>query len=95
MYVYTILDKATIVDVRSLGYYYIVDQILVKGLHTASDECMNYTTALMDKLEQFKTEHAGNDAITDDVAAKAYVEQFALETFQRGDDAIHSDNASR
>lgn len=50
---------------------------------------------MMDKLEQFKTEHAGNDAITDDIAAKAYVEQFALETFQRGDDAIHSNNASR
>ncbi|KAL1303712.1 hypothetical protein AAFC00_007064 [Neodothiora populina] len=76
-------------------YYYIVDQILAKGLHTASDECMNYTTTLMDKLEQFKTEQAGNDAITDDVAAKAYVEQFALETFQRGDTAIHTNNASR
>lgn len=77
------------------GYYYIVDQILAKGLHTADDECMTYTTTLMDKLEQVKADQAGNDAITDDVAAKAYIEQFALETFQRGDDAIHSNKASK
>lgn len=75
--------------------YYVVNQILAKGLHTADDECMTYTTTLMDKLETVKTEDAGNDAITDDVAAKAYVEQFALETFQRGDDQIHSNQASR
>lgn len=47
----------------------------------------------MDKLERVKAE--GNDAIVDDVAAKAYVEQFALETFQRADDAIHSNKAAR
>lgn len=56
---------------------------------------MNYTTTLMDKLERVKTEQAGNDAITDDIAAKAYIEQFALETFQRADDAIHTDKATR
>lgn len=75
--------------------YYIIDQILSKGLHSADDECMQYTTALMDKLEQTKTEQAGNDAIVDDIAAKAYIEQFALDTFQRADDAIHSNKASR
>jgi len=47
----------------------------------------------MDKLETVKAE--GNDAIVDDVAAKAYVEQFALETFQRADDAIHKNKAAR
>ncbi|THY23494.1 DUF605-domain-containing protein [Aureobasidium pullulans] len=75
--------------------YYIIDQILSKGLHSADDECMQYTTTLMDKLEQTKTEQAGNDAIVDDIAAKAYIEQFALDTFQRGDDAIHTNKASR
>jgi len=49
----------------------------------------------MDKLEEAKSQDPPNDAIIDDVAAKAYVEQFALETFQRGDDAIHTDKASR
>lgn len=75
--------------------YYIIDQILSKGLHSADDECMQYTTTLMDKLEQTKTEQAGNDAIVDDIAAKAYIEQFALDTFQRADDAIHDNKASR
>lgn len=56
---------------------------------------MQYTTALMDRLEQTKTEQAGEDAITDDIAAKAYMEQFALDTFQRADDAIHNNKASR
>lgn len=30
-----------------------------------------------------KTDHADNDAILDDVAGQAYVEQFAQETFDR------------
>ena len=70
-----------------------MNQILTKGLHSADEECKNYTVELMDKLETVKAE--GNDAIVDDVAAKAYVEQFALETFQRADDAIHTNKAAR
>ncbi|KAK7725973.1 hypothetical protein SLS57_003562 [Botryosphaeria dothidea] len=67
--------------------YYIVNQIIAKGLHTADEECMQYTTTLMDKLEQTKAQNPDDDAILDDVAAKVYVEQFALETFQRADNA--------
>ncbi|KKY23629.1 putative short-chain dehydrogenase reductase sdr [Diplodia seriata] len=74
--------------------YFIVNQIIAKGLHTADEECMQYTTTLMDKLEQTKTQHADNDAILDDVAAKVYVEQFALETFQRADNAVRANKAS-
>ncbi|KAH7025394.1 Vta1 like-domain-containing protein [Macrophomina phaseolina] len=74
--------------------YYIVNQIIAKGLHTADEECMQYTTALMDKLEQTKAQNPDNDAIHDDVAAKAYVEQFALDTFQRADNAVRANKAS-
>ncbi|KAI0020794.1 Vta1 like-domain-containing protein [Xylariomycetidae sp. FL0641] len=63
--------------------YWVVNQILAKQLHNTDQECLQYTTTLMDKLEQAKTEHAGNDAIHDDVAGQAYVEQFAQETFER------------
>lgn len=56
---------------------------------------MEFTTELMDRLEETKNEQSDNDAITDDVAAKAYIEDFALETFRRGDDAIHSNRATR
>jgi len=49
----------------------------------------------MDKLEKFKQENAGNDAIHDDVAAQAYVEQFATETFQRADTPMRARKATR
>ena len=77
-----------------IGDYHIVNQILSKGLHTADDESMAYTTALMDKLEQIKAQHPKNDAILDDMAAKAYVEQFALKTFDRADNAVRANKAS-
>ena len=78
----------------SAGEYYMVNQIIAKGLHTTDEDCMGYTTTLMDKLEQTKTQHSDNDAILDDVAARAYVEQFALETFQRADNAVRANKVS-
>ncbi|KAK8113541.1 hypothetical protein PG984_014067 [Apiospora sp. TS-2023a] len=63
--------------------YWVVNQILAKQLHSTDDDCLQFTMTLMDKLEQTKAEQAGNDAILDDVAGKAYVEQFAQETLER------------
>lgn len=67
--------------------YFILQQLLGKNLHTTDDEAANYAVQLMDKLEQTKANNASNDAIIDDVAAKAYIENFALETFSRADNA--------
>lgn len=67
--------------------YYVLQQLLSKNLHSTDDESANYAVQLMDKLEQTKSENAANDAIVDDVAAKAYIENFALETFSRADNA--------
>ncbi|KAI0397423.1 Vta1 like-domain-containing protein [Xylariaceae sp. FL0594] len=64
-------------------YYWAVQQILKSQLHTADEECLQFTTNIMDKLEELKTSHADNDAIHDDVTGQAYVEQFAQETFDR------------
>ncbi|KAK4550388.1 hypothetical protein LTR36_003355 [Oleoguttula mirabilis] len=75
--------------------YYILQQILSKHLHTADAECQTYAITLMDKLEQTKTENPTNDAITDDVAAKAYIENFAFETFDRGDEAQRTGKVTR
>ncbi|TVY31845.1 Vacuolar protein sorting-associated protein [Lachnellula occidentalis] len=75
--------------------YWIVNQILAKGLHNGDGETLEYTTTLMDKLEQIKADNAGNDAIIDDVAGQAYVEQFALETFQRADRAVQADKVTK
>ncbi|KAL8852896.1 MAG: hypothetical protein Q9221_002272 [Calogaya cf. arnoldii] len=75
--------------------YWIVNQLISKGLHNVDDECTRYTTDLMDKLERIKTEYGNDDTIVDDVAAQVYVEQFALETFQRAENAMRANKVSR
>ncbi|KAL8671664.1 MAG: hypothetical protein Q9168_003844 [Polycauliona sp. 1 TL-2023] len=75
--------------------YWIVNQLISKGLHNVDDECTRYTTDLMDKLERIKTEHGNDDTIMDDVAAQVYVEQFALETFHRAENAMRANKVSR
>lgn len=75
--------------------YYILQQILSKNLHTGDEECSNYAVSLMDKLEAYKQEHAAEDAVTDDIAAKAYVENFALETFNRADQAQRQNKVTK
>jgi vacuolar protein sorting-associated protein VTA1 len=78
----------------NLGEYHAVNLILNKGLHTESDESMSFTTALMDKLEKFKLDNATNDAVHDDVAAQAYVEQFALDTLSRAENAMKANKVT-
>jgi vacuolar protein sorting-associated protein VTA1 len=48
----------------------------------------------MDKLEQTKNELASEDAITDEITAQAYCEQFAMETFRRADNAVRANKAT-
>ena len=76
------------------GEYFIVQQILTKGLHNADQECKGYTSNLMDKLEQIKAENSSEDAILDDIVAHAYCEQFALDIFQKADNAVRANKAS-
>ncbi|KAF7503407.1 hypothetical protein GJ744_003890 [Endocarpon pusillum] len=75
--------------------YWIVNQILAKKLEKTDQDCFIYTTHLMDKLEQFKADNQEDDAAVDDLARRAYVEEFALETFQRADNALRANKASR
>ncbi|KAF3001263.1 hypothetical protein E8E13_003698 [Curvularia kusanoi] len=65
--------------------FHIVQKIIGAGLHSADAECTAYTTNLMEKLEQTKADMPGEDALLDDVAASAYCEQFALQTFGKGE----------
>lgn len=62
-----------------------MQKIIGAGLHSADAACTAYTTDLMEKLEQTKADMPGEDALLDDVAASAYCEQFALQTFGKGD----------
>lgn len=79
---------------HSAGEYYILQQILSKELHRVDKEAEAYAISLMTKLEDIKAQHAEDDTITDDLAAQAYIEQFATETFQRAENAVAANNAS-
>ncbi|KAF2482513.1 Vta1 like-domain-containing protein [Neohortaea acidophila] len=75
--------------------YHILQQILGKQLHAGDDASSNYAVQLMDKLEATKADNASNDAIVDDVAAKAYIENFALETFNRADESQRANKVTK
>lgn len=68
---------------------------MAKGLHTADDDCYAYTKSLLERLETTKTEHATEDAIVDNDAAQAYVEQFAQQTFDRAERTLRADKVTR
>ncbi|KAF3933987.1 hypothetical protein ABW19_dt0209215 [Dactylella cylindrospora] len=67
-------------------YVYVVQQALSKGL-TKSAEGMAYTAHVMDTLEQRKIDLADNEAVTDDLVGKVYVEQFANKIFTNAENA--------
>jgi vacuolar protein sorting-associated protein VTA1 len=46
-------------------------------------------------LRQTKADFGDNDAIMDDMAGQAYVEQFGLKTFLRAENAMKANKASR
>jgi vacuolar protein sorting-associated protein VTA1 len=75
--------------------YHAVNQIVGKSLHTADDDCFNFTRTLIERLEATKTERADDDAIVDNTAGQAYVEQFAQETFDRAERAMIADKVTR
>ncbi|KAL1878132.1 hypothetical protein VTK73DRAFT_8012 [Phialemonium thermophilum] len=75
--------------------YWVVNQVLAKQLHATDEQILAYTTHLMDKLEQTKTEYANEDAITDDVAGQAYIEQFAQETLDRAERAVRANKVTQ
>jgi vacuolar protein sorting-associated protein VTA1 len=73
--------------------FYIVQKIISANLHTADAECTAYTTNLMEALERTKEENPNEDALLDELAASAYCEQFALQTFAKADRDMNA-NAS-
>lgn len=75
--------------------YFVLQVILNKQLHTTDDEIQAYTLQLLDKVEAYKADNASNDAVVDDVAARAYMEEFALETFQRAENAQRENKVTR
>lgn len=66
-----------------------------KGLHNTDDETFEFTKTLIERLESTKTERADDDAIVDNVAGQAYVEQFANETFDRAERTLRANKVTR
>ena len=77
------------------GEFHAVNQIVAKGLHTSDDATLAYTTTLIGRLETTKAERADDDAIHDDTAGQAVVEQFAQETFARAERTMTADKVTR
>jgi vacuolar protein sorting-associated protein VTA1 len=75
--------------------YHAVNQIVSKGLHNADDAAFDFTRALIERLETTKAEHATDDAVVDNAAGQAYVEQFAQDTFARAERALRADKVTR
>ncbi|KAJ6001036.1 Vacuolar protein sorting-associate Vta1 N-terminal [Penicillium waksmanii] len=75
--------------------FHIVNQIIGRGLHNSNDEIKTYTTNLVDKLEQFKSEHSGDELVVDSVAASALVERFGLEVFARAEAAMNANKVTK
>ncbi|KAJ6001055.1 hypothetical protein N7481_001464 [Penicillium waksmanii] len=74
--------------------FHIVNQIIGRGLHNSNDEIKIYITNLVDKLEQFKSEHSGDELVVDSVAASALVKRFGLEVFARAEAAMNARKAA-
>lgn len=68
---------------------------MADGLHNKDDAAFAFTKTLIDRLETTKTERADDDAIVDNEAGQAYVEQFAQETFDRAERTMKADKVTR
>ena len=77
------------------GEYHAVNQIVSKGLHNSDDDAFAFTRNLLEQLELVKTERPDDDAITDNTAGQAYVEQFAQETFSRAERTLRANKVTR
>ncbi|RPB19864.1 DUF605-domain-containing protein [Terfezia boudieri ATCC MYA-4762] len=76
-------------------YYWAVQLVLSGNLHSGDAEATQYATALLDDLEARKERLLPNDAITDDLAAQAYIENFATRVFNNADKALQARKVSR
>ncbi|KHN95567.1 uncharacterized protein MAM_06624 [Metarhizium album ARSEF 1941] len=75
--------------------YHAVNQIVTKSLHTTDDDCFAYTKSLIERLEATKSERADDEAIVDNTAGQAYVEQFAQETLDRAERTLRAKKVTR
>lgn len=62
-----------------------IDSAEILFLEQLKNLTFKCVSAMMDWLESFKKEHHDNEAITNDVVAQAYLENYALKLFTYAD----------
>ncbi|GAA5888150.1 hypothetical protein JCM16303_004738 [Sporobolomyces ruberrimus] len=73
--------------------YFAVQQAMTLGAKEA--ESQTFLFGIMDKLEAMKAEHGDNEAVTEDMAASAYIENFGLKIFATADNEDRKGRATR
>ncbi|KAM0788760.1 hypothetical protein ACM66B_002851 [Microbotryomycetes sp. NB124-2] len=73
--------------------YYALQQAI--EIESKDADSNNYLLALMDKLEQMKEQLKDKDTVTDDAAASAYVENFAIKVFAQADNEDRAGKSNR
>jgi vacuolar protein sorting-associated protein VTA1 len=82
-------------NLRLIGEYYAANQILQKKLHQGDQDALDFTLGLMSRLEQYKSAHENDDVLADNTVGKIYVEEFAQETFNRGEKVLRASRVTR
>ncbi|KAK1779497.1 Vta1 like-domain-containing protein [Copromyces sp. CBS 386.78] len=82
-------------DIAYWCEYWVVNQIINRGLHKGNEELSAYTAGLMDKMEQTKAEHPENDAINDDEVAKVTIDRFAQDTLDRAERVVKANKVTQ
>ncbi|PVI02490.1 DUF605-domain-containing protein [Periconia macrospinosa] len=75
--------------------FYVVQKIISANLHSADNDCSAFTTDLMEKLEHTKAQNPTEEAYVDEEVAAAYCEQFALQTFAKGDKDMTANSVTK
>lgn len=85
-----------------MAYYcklHAVQQILGQNLHQTSSEVAEFSSGLLDEVEQFKNEALADEKyqtiINDEQTAQVYVENFALKVFAKADNEVRGQRASK
>ncbi|GAA5892989.1 Vta1p [Sporobolomyces salmoneus] len=73
--------------------YFAVQQAMTLG--AKEPESQSFLFGIMDRLEAMKAENEGNEAVTEDAAASAYIENFGLKIFATADNEDRKGKATR
>ncbi|GAA6062220.1 hypothetical protein JCM10212_006455 [Sporobolomyces blumeae] len=73
--------------------YFALQQAMTLGAQ--DPESQAFLFSLMDKLEAMKAENSDNDAVTEDAAAAAYIENFGIKIFSTADNEDRRGKATR